>query len=189
MNNDSYCTLIGGDYAIDYLVLSKLPINDIVLLSNYGEYFSPICADNYFWYIVANYHFPGVVPTTGTTWFQLIEFLTSDKANSVNNGLELSAQAGNHSLVEYFIGKGADHWNWGMQEAAHGGHKYLIEFFISKGANNWNFGMYGAALGGHENLIEFFISKGANNWNWAMLGAEVEGHQNLVEYFRQKNKI
>lgn len=48
MNNDFYSILIGRDYPIDYLVLSKLPINDTLLLSNYGEYFTPICADNYF---------------------------------------------------------------------------------------------------------------------------------------------
>ena len=78
MCEDSYSTLIGGDYAIDYLVLSKLPVDDILRLSAYGEYFTPICADNYFWYLVATYHFPGVIPTVGTTWLQLIEFLTSD---------------------------------------------------------------------------------------------------------------
>ena len=140
MNNNPYSTLIGGDYAIDYLVLSKLPIDDILLLSNYGEYFAPICADNYFWYLVANYHFPGVIPTAGTTWFQLIKFLTSDKVKNIDKGLKLSAYMGNISLVEYFISKGANNWDRGMYGAARGGHKDLVEFFISKGANRLGLG-------------------------------------------------
>ena len=83
MNTNCYVTLIGGDYVIDYLILSKLPINDILRLSNYGEYFTPICVDNYFWYLVADYHFPGVIPTAGTTWFHLIEFLISDQVKDI----------------------------------------------------------------------------------------------------------
>ena len=59
MDNNPYSTLMGGDYVIDYLVLSKLPIDKIIDLANYGEYFAPMCADNYFWYLVTNYHCPG----------------------------------------------------------------------------------------------------------------------------------
>lgn len=165
MNTDPYPILIGGDYHIDYLVLSKLPINDIILLSNYGDYFTPICADNYFWYLVVNYHFPGVIPTTGTNWFQLVEFLTSNEAKFNDDGLELSAQMGNISLVEYFINEGANEWDWGMHGAARGGHKDLVEFFINKGAHQWNWGLDGAAQKGDKDLMKFFISKGAaNNW-------------------------
>ncbi len=141
MDKNSYPTLIGGDFPIDYLVLNKLQINTIISLLNYGDYFTPICTDDYFWYTVANYHFPGVVPTSGTTWFQLIEILTSDEINDVSIGLNRSAKSGNISLVEYFIDKGANNWNWGMEGAAH---KDLVEFFISKGANNWNWAMYWA---------------------------------------------
>lgn len=47
-NKHPYATLIGGDYCIDYLVLSKLPINNIHRLCDYGDSFAPICADDYF---------------------------------------------------------------------------------------------------------------------------------------------
>ena len=82
-DSDFYSTLIGGDYYLDYLILSKLSIDNILVLVNHGEYFSPICVDNYFWYLVANYHFPGVVPTAGTTWFHLIDFLTSAEVKNL----------------------------------------------------------------------------------------------------------
>ena len=186
MNSNSYPTLIGGDYHIDYLILSKLPIYDIIILSNHEGYFSPMCADNYFWYLVANYHFPGVIPTAGTTWFELFQFLISHKVKDVNIGLELSAHVGNISLVEYFINKGANVWYLGMFEAAQGGYKDLIEFFINKGVSHWDFGMYGALKGGHRDLVEFFISKGANDWDWGIYWAEKGGHEHLVEYLRQK---
>ena len=183
MNNDIYSTLIGGDYAIDYLVLSKLPIDDILGLSNYGEYFAPICADNYFWYFVATYHIPGVIPTSGTSWFELVKFLTIDRLKNVNKGLALSAQAGNLSLVEYFIGKGACNWNWGMVGAVEGRHKFLIEYFISKGAEDWNFGMARAAEAGHKDLVEYFISKGADDFDVGISRASIAGHDDIVEYF------
>ena len=150
MSNNLYPTLIGGDYAIDYLILSKLSLNKILILSNRGDYFSPICADNYFWYLVATYHFPGVIPTSGTTWFQLIKFLTSSEIRNINRGLNLAAQSSNISLVKYFINKGADNWDWAMCGAACGGHKDLVEFFISKGANLWDVAMLDAAPVGQQ---------------------------------------
>ena len=100
-----YRTLTGGDYYLDYLILSNLSLPEIKKLCDYGGYFGPICADDNFWNLVAIHHFPGVVPSLGTTWFQLVEFLTSTK--DVNEGLRLAAQYGNFSLIEYFIGKGA----------------------------------------------------------------------------------
>ncbi len=112
MNNYLYTTLSGTDYSIDYLILSKL-----LNLARYGEYFAPICDDSYFWYLVATYHFPGVIPTPGTTWFRLIEFLISDKVKDTNQGLILSAKVGNLSLIEFFLNKGASYLNLGMYEA------------------------------------------------------------------------
>lgn len=105
MNNNPYPSLTGGDYPIDYLILSKLPITDIIILCKYAEYFSPICADDYFWNIVVNYHFPGVSPTAVTNWLQLVKFLTSNEVKNVNRGLNISSQTGNISLVKYFISK------------------------------------------------------------------------------------
>ena len=65
--------------------------------------------------MVAIYHFAGVVPSLGQTWFQLVEFLTS--ITDINKGLRLAAQNGNFSVIEYFIGKGANDWNLGMKGA------------------------------------------------------------------------
>lgn len=86
MNTDHYRTLIGGDYMIDYLILNKLSPNKILRLAKQGAYFAPMCADNYFWYLVADYHFPGVVPAVGTTWFQLVKSLISKRPKAKLTG-------------------------------------------------------------------------------------------------------
>lgn len=193
MNNNTYRTLIGGDYAIDYLVLSKLPVDDILHLYNYGGYFAPICADDYFWYLVATHHFPRVISSSGTSWFQLIKFLTSPRVKDVNEGLRLSTYMGNISLIEYFITKGskaqeAKDWDGGMFGAAWSGNKHLVELFISKGADFWDWGMIGATYGGHKELVDFFISKGVNYWDWnrGIYDAARGGHKNLIDFFITK---
>ena len=109
-----YRTLITGDY----LILSYLPLPEIKKLCDSGGYFAPICADDNFWELVANHHFPGVIPIVGITWVQLVEFLTSDEVKDVNEALSLSAISGNINLVKYFIGKGANNLDDGMYEAA-----------------------------------------------------------------------
>lgn len=96
-----YPILIGEDYPIDYLVLSKLPLDKIILLFNYGNtlpQFIPrsrvYCSKLSF---SRNY---------SHSWFQLIKFLTSDEVKDINIGLDLSALSGNITLVEYFIRRG-----------------------------------------------------------------------------------
>ncbi len=180
-SNPSYHTLIGGDYHLDYLILSHLPLLEIKNLYRNGEYFAPICADDYFWEMVANHHFPGVIPTVGTTWLQLVEFLTSDEVKNFNEALILSATAGNLSLVKYFISKGANNLDDGMYEAARAGHKNVVEYLITRGANDLNYGLYGATQGGHEDLIETFISRGANNLEGGRSRANTRA---IFEYFR-----
>ena len=183
-NRVPYRTLTGGDYYLDYLILSNLSVPEIEKLCDYGGYFSPICADDNFWNLVADNHFPAVVPSLGTTWFQLVKFLTSTK--DVNEGLRLAAKYNNPSLIEYYIGKGANNWDLGMEGAAQGGHKDLIEYFIGKGADDWDSGMEGAAQGGHKDLVEYYIGKGANNWDLGMQGAAQGGHKDLVQFFINK---
>ena len=181
-----YRTLITGDYHLDYLILSYLPLLEIKKLCDSGEYFAPICADDNFWNMVANHHFPGVIPTVGTTWFQLVKFLTSDEVKNIDEGLNLSAYIGNFSLVKYFIGKGATNYDDGMYWATRGGHQDLVEFFISLGANDWNYGLYGATLGargGHKNLIKFFSNVAANYWNYGVLESTQGPHEDLRQFF------
>ena len=43
-----YRTLTGGDYHLDYLILSNLSLLEIKKLCQYGGYFGPICADDNF---------------------------------------------------------------------------------------------------------------------------------------------
>ena len=143
----------------------------------------------YFWYLVANYHFPGVIPTPGTIWLHLVKFLSSSKVKNINKGLGLSAYIGNISLIEYFINKGANNWDLGMYKAARQGYKDLVEGFINKGAIDWDWGMVGAARGGHKKLIEFFISKGADHWDSGIVGAALGGHKDLIEFFIRRELI
>ena len=171
-------------------LLSKLPLNEILNLSNYKDYFTAICSDDYFWYLVASYHIPEVILTSGTTWFQLIKILASE---NVNEGLILSVQTGNITLMKYFLDKEADNWLFAMEEASHRGYKDLIEYLAYRSTitftpTNWNEGILMAAKGGHKDLIEYFISKGADDLDHAMWGAAEGGHKDLIDYLINRDQ-
>ena len=68
-----YPTLTGGDYHLDYQILARLSIPEIKKMCDSQGYFAPICADDNFWNIVADYIFR-VIPTTGTTSFNYFNF-------------------------------------------------------------------------------------------------------------------